>query len=384
MPELVINVSNYVSPHCYSVLKAEPYTSCSFMCPYCYSRWYWRTAEVAPRYVAIRELRNFIKYVWRRDLRPIPVRLSTLSDPFQEIEKSLRYVLKVLELLIEWEYPVIVNTKSTLISEEPWASLLKKLADLELLLIQVSLPTIDSGLAKKLEPRVPEPRQRIKAVSQFSVNDVPVVVRLSPFIPGVSTAPSTEELAITLKEAGVKHVIVEGIRMPPNDLRDLLRKLGSTEEVKLQTYSLQSAGLAKVDVSSLLKYYRQLRTHLDLVGIKLGTCKEGLYSIESALDCCGIYMIKAAALRPTLREIYRYLLDHGPVPTSELRDVLYSRICKSSRYLCGEELLEYPRDVAKCLINHEKKLLKVATNPQLLEKVCPSLKIQDLKLYPVR
>ena len=83
MSELVINVSNVISPLCYSVLKIEPYTACPHRCVYCYGRWYVRGSDVvAPRRVALAMFEGVARQVYRKGLRPIPFRLSTLVDPF--------------------------------------------------------------------------------------------------------------------------------------------------------------------------------------------------------------------------------------------------------------------------------------------------------------
>ena len=101
---LVINVSNYVSPYCYSLLRAEPYTSCDFRCWYCYSRWYWRTLSVNVNNFAIALVKKFIRSVIRKGLKPIPLRLSTLSDPFHSLEVKAKASLAVLKECLKHEY----------------------------------------------------------------------------------------------------------------------------------------------------------------------------------------------------------------------------------------------------------------------------------------
>ena len=84
MSELVINASNIVSPLCYTVLKLEPYTACSFNCVYCYSKWYSKnpSAVTAPRERVVKLFESTARYIHRRSLKPIPFRLSTLVDRF--------------------------------------------------------------------------------------------------------------------------------------------------------------------------------------------------------------------------------------------------------------------------------------------------------------
>ena len=79
--DLVINVSNHISSLCYSVLRFEPYGECEYKCLYCYARWY-RGGRVS----SFRAFLKLARRVNEMKLKPIPVRLSTLVEPFQPVE----------------------------------------------------------------------------------------------------------------------------------------------------------------------------------------------------------------------------------------------------------------------------------------------------------
>jgi len=377
LTELVINASNIISPLCYSVLRVEPYTVCPFRCTYCYSRWYMKnpTPYIAPRWRAIAMFRETARRVRRRGLKPIPFRLSTLVDPFPPHEELYRASEEVLKTALDLEYPIAVNTKSDLIARDPWRRLLEKLMDRGLAVLQISISTLDDGRATLVEPNAPPPSARLRALKEFEGRGYPLVLRLSPFIPGFSPTLEEEvkEFAGAVRDLGVRQVIVEALRLESEAIELFLRRIGA-EAVDLEDYSLREIeGLKPVKRVSrglLEKIYKALSEELKRFGVEFSTCKDGLLHLTTAPDCCGFWMLRDYALRVTLLDVYRYLLENGPLEASH---ALVERACRKFSRVCGEELKKYPSIISKPLRYHERKMLKVLTNSAVAEAVAPSL-----------
>jgi DNA repair photolyase len=51
-------------------------------------------------------LRRYVKYVYRRGLRPIPFRLSTLADSFTPHEELYRFSEYVLKVALNYGQPL--------------------------------------------------------------------------------------------------------------------------------------------------------------------------------------------------------------------------------------------------------------------------------------
>ena len=385
MTELVINASNVVSPLCYSLLRLEPYTICVFNCVYCYARWYyrWGSTEAGPRPVALRVFERVARSIRRRGLLPIPIRLSTLVDPFQPPEEVFKVSLRAMEIALRYEYPLVINTKGVLLAREPWRGVAEKLGDRGLLLLQVSVTSLDERVSKLLEPHAPPPGERLRLLKEFADTGVPGVVRLSPYIPRVSAAPSPEELAVRLREFGAKLVIVKSLRLEKDKMPAVLRAVGAPG-LELEPYSLREVPGAKPLVRPSLRVrleeYSALRRALVKEGLRFATCKEGLFTLHTTPNCCGMHMFGVeVGYRPTLYELYRLAAEAGGIAIEKLGDALES-ICRDRRYLCGERLREYPREVSKPLRYHEKKLLRVAKDPEMLPRVAPALTIAERRV----
>ena len=376
-PSLVVGSTWVTSTLCHSLLRVEPYSSCPFACSYCYARWYgWGpggAAEGAPEMIAAFE--RVARLVRRRGLRPIPFRLATLVDPFPPQEAGAKLTLRALAIALEHEYPIIVNAKGVLYAKEPWRGALRKLAEKGLALLQVSLSSTNG--AAQLEPRAPPPAERLGSAAQLAEEGVSVAVRVSPHIPRFSPTrrEEIEEFASKLREMGFRHLILEFLRGEPRLFESLAERLGAAELREVEPYSLREAGGAP----PLVRVRLPLRVGVALAyaeaarraGLTFATCMEGLFELHTAPDCCGAYLLRDAALRPTLGDVYRHVASRGPASPAEA-----AAACASWGRVCGSELLEYPRPISKPLRYHERRLWRALGDARLLERLTPNLRLE--------
>ncbi len=380
MSELVIGVSNIISPLCYSLLRLEPYDQCLHGCTYCYARWYRPSAQsIKPLARNLRIFRKFARYVRRKGLRAIPARLSTLVDPFQPVEEVFKVSLRFLEIAQRFEYPIIVCCKGTLLRRDPWKSIVEKLVDRKLLVLQVSISTLDEDLSKVLEPNAPSPRERLALLKEFGERGCPAILRLSPFLGTRSLYPNLETFADILKEYRVSQVIVEALRIERERVDEFSKLLGF-EPSDFEGYSLRTIDglkpVVRISLSKRFALYRALREALSSRGIAFATCKEGLFNLHTAPNCCGMHYLDEdlVGYRPTLYEIYRYVSERGALKLDEVPKLFESL---GDEYLWGSKLRSYPRRVSKPLRGHEKRLLRVLKNRELLSFVSPCLGLED-------
>jgi len=364
---LVINPSPYVSSLCYSIFRIEPYTSCSFNCRYCYGRWYSWKGGLKDVYT----FEKISKRIHKDRLKTIPFRLSTLSDPFQYSEVDKRFSLRVLRIALKYSIPLIINTKSTLLMNEPWRNIIVRLGDKGLLVLQVTLITLDEKVSRELEPYAPSPEERLKLIEYFSSERIPVVVRLQPYIPGIfRDEGEIEEYFKMLKSTGVIHVIVESLRCIKSDL-EYYGKLLNTDAYQEDAWDIYpirggSIEVVKPRFNWLYREYIALRKYAEKYGISFATCKEGFFSLHTAPDCCGMFFLEDYVLRPTLYEAWLMYRRDRRVPSI---DELLSEYCTQGNYICSIRLVDYPRVIRKGIRNHEKMLGKVLCDRELLGKV---------------
>ncbi len=114
-------------------------------------------------------------------------------------------------MAVEARQPVSVITKNALVLRD--LDLLADLAAHGLVHVNVSVTTLDAGLARALEPRTSTPEARLRAVAELTAAGVPVRALVAPIIPGLNDSEIPAILA-AVKEAGARAAGHQLLRLP--------------------------------------------------------------------------------------------------------------------------------------------------------------------------
>lgn len=202
-------------PFRYSI---NPYRGCEHGCIYCYARpsheylgfssgLDFETKIMVKENAADLLRKQFSSRAWE----PQVVCLSGNTDCYQPVERHLKITRECLEVFREHRNPVSIITKNFLITRD--ADILADLAQENLTVVMVSITTLDSDVAKNMEPRTSAPHKRLKAIEELAKNNIPVGVNVAPVIPGLND----EEIPIILKSAKETGALFAGyimLRLP--------------------------------------------------------------------------------------------------------------------------------------------------------------------------
>jgi DNA repair photolyase len=202
----------------------NPYRGCEHGCVYCYARPSHSYLDLSPG----RDFETQIFYkpnarellraeLSARSYSPSPIALGTNTDPYQPVERQLRVMRGILELLLELRHPLTIVTKGGLILRD--VDLLEKLARDDLVAVMVSVTTLDDELKRKLEPRTAGPKLRLKIVRELAQLGVPVGVMVAPIIPGLNDH-EIERILEHSAEAGAQSAGYVLLRLP-HELKQL-------------------------------------------------------------------------------------------------------------------------------------------------------------------
>lgn len=114
----------------------------------------------------------------------IPLRIGNRFENFLPIEKRIGITKLALKILKDFEYPVIINTKSDLLLEEPYFSLIADFG--KNIAIQVSIIHNDEKVAKKIEPFAPPPERRWEVIKRFNEVGINALPRMEPCAHGLN------------------------------------------------------------------------------------------------------------------------------------------------------------------------------------------------------
>lgn len=143
--------------------------------------------------------------------KPRPIALSGVTDAWQPAERRLRITRGCLEVLGEFRNPVVVVTKSHLVTRD--VDLLGGLAAHWAAKVNLSITTLDPELARKLEPRAAAPHRRLDAIRRLSDAGIPTGVIVGPVIPGLTDheLPAILEAAAAAGATSASYIL---LRLP--------------------------------------------------------------------------------------------------------------------------------------------------------------------------
>lgn len=189
-------------------LSINTYRGCEHGCIYCYARPGHAYMGLSPGLDF--ESRLFAKpdaaVLLRKELskkthHPSPIALGANTDPYQPIEREWRITRQILEVLRDCRHPVSITTKSALVERD--LDILSAMAQDDLAQVQISITTLDKGLARIMEPRATSPQRRLQTIRTLAEAGVPVTVMVAPVIPILTDA----ELEAILAQAAAHGAI---------------------------------------------------------------------------------------------------------------------------------------------------------------------------------
>ena len=162
----------------------NPYEGCTFGCTYCYAAFFARSKEKVDgwgQWVTVKEnaLALLRKKRKRGTLRGKTVYLSSVTDPYQPVERTLELTRSILKELADFHQPrLVVQTRSPLVTRD-----LDVLGRFEHVQVNVTVTTDDDEVRRAFEPTCPNNQVRLKAVAEVVAAGVPAVVTMTPLLP---------------------------------------------------------------------------------------------------------------------------------------------------------------------------------------------------------
>jgi DNA repair photolyase len=196
----------------------NPYRGCEHGCSYCYARPFheYLGFSAGLDFETKIMVKENAPELLRKELsspkwKPQLLAMSGVTDCYQPAERRLCLTRRCLEVLAEFRNPVGIVTKNYLVTRD--LDLLRELATHKAVQVNLSINSLDSDLARKLEPRAATPRQRLAAVEALSKAGVPVGVLVAPVIPALNDHEIPSVLAAA-KAAGAGWAASEVLRLP--------------------------------------------------------------------------------------------------------------------------------------------------------------------------
>ncbi len=176
----------------------NPYFGCEFGCSYCYADFMSRFSKnykiffegsnwgefvgikinIAEKLkTEILKLTSKNSSIFSSNRKP-NIWLSIVTDPYQPVEKKFKLTRKCLEILLEFQYPVGILTRSPLVLRD--VDLLTQFESLE---VGLSITTDNERIRKIFEPKAPSIISRIKTLEKLKSSGIKTFAFIGPILP---------------------------------------------------------------------------------------------------------------------------------------------------------------------------------------------------------
>lgn len=184
-------------------LSVNPYRGCEHGCIYCYAR-------PSHNYLGLSsgldfETKLFVKEnaaellkkeFQKKSYKPRQIAIGANTDPYQPVEKKYKVTRSILEVCLEHRNPAGIIIKSELVLRD--LDLLQKMAEHNLISVNISLTSLDPELSGRLEPRGSRPHRRLTVIRKLREAGIPTGILMAPVIPALND----HEIEELLKQAG--------------------------------------------------------------------------------------------------------------------------------------------------------------------------------------
>ena len=187
----------------------NPYSGCSFGCTYCYAAFFSGTREKRDSWglwVQVKE--NAIDLLSRRPIGSLDGKLiymSSVTDPYQPVERTLKLTRGLLEVMAERHKPkLVIQTRSPDVVRD--CDLFRRIEDNGgRVQVNMTVTTDDEDVRRTFEPYCPSNPVRLSAISEVQAAGVETCVTMTPLL----YVNRPYDFANSLLGTGVKKFIVQ-------------------------------------------------------------------------------------------------------------------------------------------------------------------------------
>ncbi len=180
--ELLTRATGFMDAYDFTL---NPYAGCSFGCTYCYAAFFAHSPKKRNswgQWVTVKE--NAIECLLRgrRHLDGKLIYMSSVTDPYQPIERKLRLTRAILEILASHQgLKLVVQTRSPDVVQD--VDLLRRIvANGGHVQVNLTVTTDDEEIRRTFEPYCPSNRVRLEAATDLQASGVRTCVTMTPLL----------------------------------------------------------------------------------------------------------------------------------------------------------------------------------------------------------
>jgi DNA repair photolyase len=190
----------------------NPYIGCRHGCLYCYvpDVLRWRVSKSGwGEYAYVKE---GILDRLRADLRRYPpglIGVSTVTDPYQPIERELELTRQALTIIGSAGFTASIQTKSPLVSRDLDVIRIHKFE------LGMTITSLDDGFQRRFEPGASPPEERAQVLEEASSMDIKTWIFYGPIIPGHNDSEGEMAAIVGLAKRTKSSILYDRLNLKP-------------------------------------------------------------------------------------------------------------------------------------------------------------------------
>jgi len=181
----------------------NPYGGCTFGCTYCYAAFFSRSEEKMANWgywVEVKQNAVTLLKKKRGKLFNKVIYMSSVTDPYQPIEKDVQLTHEILKELVLQKVKLVIQTRSHLVLND-----LAILKEFESVQVNMTITTDSERIRKSFEPMCPSNKMRLEAIRKLTEAGIPTCITMTPLLP----LENIDLFISDLLASGVKSFIVQ-------------------------------------------------------------------------------------------------------------------------------------------------------------------------------
>ena len=198
----------------------NPYVGCQHNCSYCY----------APNVLKIDRnkwgnnigIKLNIPMILSKEIKKKrigTIGISTVTDPYQPIEKKYKLTRYCLEQLKKYDFPIHIQTKSSIINRD--FDIISKISKVD---IMISISSLNDDERKIFEPFSSSIKDRLEILSIFSEIGIGTSVFLGPIFPTIKDEELIKIVDIFV-DNNVKEIMIDNLHLKNGIWENIQSKL---------------------------------------------------------------------------------------------------------------------------------------------------------------
>jgi len=186
------------------------YRGCEHGCKYCYAIYTADYMKSNDFYEEVYVKTNIVEHLekqlrsqnWKREV----VNLGGVTDNYQPAEAQFKIMPEILKLLIRYETPAIISTKSNLALRD--FDLIDELSRITYINLAATITTMDESVRRIIEPGGTESIKRFEMLKEFKKTNASLGLHVMPIIPYLTdTEENMESICRHANEVGVDYML---------------------------------------------------------------------------------------------------------------------------------------------------------------------------------